>query len=109
MCNFQMWSQLEEDVYLLQCTDCTTFQVRLRNTALLFGPFSFMAFRRTVNDACQEIEAGNYKSPVIVPTFNAGLDLLLDPGQLMELYSLLDSADTEIKAAQMSSLFYKHE
>lgn len=109
MCNFRMWSQYEEDVYVLQCTECNTFQVRLHNVAFLFDPFVFMAFRNMVNDTYRKLESGDFDDPIIVPTFNAGLDLLLHPGQLTELYFLLDIADTEMKTAQMNSLFHQYK
>lgn len=107
MCNFRMWSQSEEDVYVLQCTECNTFQLRLRNAAFLFDPFVFMTFRDMVNDTYRQLGSGDAEDRILIPTFNAGLDLLLHPGQLTELYYLLDAADTEMKAEQMSNLFYQ--
>jgi hypothetical protein len=105
MCNFHMWAQIDEDVYVLQCAECNTFQVRLRNAAYLFDPCSYFTFCRIVSNSYEKVTAAGANEPVIIPTFNHGLDMLLHYGQLKELYHLVDMADTEMKAIEMSRLF----
>ncbi len=108
MCNFQLWFQSAEDVYVLQCTECNTFQVRLRNAAFMFEPLSYSTFRDRINKTWRDVDSGNKRGPIVIPTFNSGIDLLLNTAQLAELYQLMDDADTEMKAAQMNRLFYEY-
>ncbi|MEI9910330.1 MAG: hypothetical protein WDO71_12100 [Bacteroidota bacterium] len=44
MCNYQTWFQADEDVYVLQCVECNTYQLRIRNTAFMFDPPEFKKF-----------------------------------------------------------------
>lgn len=106
MCNFRMWYKTDDEVYVLQCVQCNTYQVRVRNAAFMFDTFSFTLFCEVVSDLyirSAELKPGE---PITVPTFNQGMDLLMERPALRELYHLLDGADTEMKAAQMTSLFY---
>ncbi len=105
MCDFRIWFQSDEDVYVLQCVYCTIFQVRLRNAAFMFDPFFYRIFTDAVNDAYCKIESGRKEDPIIIPTFNEGMDLLLNEAGLKNLYFLLDATDTEMKTAQMTGMF----
>lgn len=105
MCDYKIWYQPCGDVYVLQCTECNTYQVRLYGAAFIFEPPEFGKFREIVNEYNTKIEAGINKGPIIITTFNHGLDLLLNETRLKELHFLLEAADTEIKAAQIRHLF----
>lgn len=106
MCNFRMWYRAAEEVYVLQCVECNTYQVRYRNAALMFDTFTFTLFMEVVADLYSKVMGKEIESPVKVPTFNQGMEMLFEKPALRELYYLLDGADTEMKAAQMTSLFY---
>jgi len=106
MCNFRMWYKSDDEVYVLQCTHCNTYQVRLRNAAFMFDTFTFTLFCEVVADLYTKVMNKELEQPVKVPTFNQGMELVLELAQLRELYYLLDGADTEMKAAQMTNMFY---
>ncbi len=105
MCNYQTWFQADEDVYVLQCVECNTYQLRIRNTAFMFDPPEFKKFFDIVNGLYERIKLGKNEGPVIIPAFNDGIDMLLKTDQLISLYHLLDAADTEMRTAKMTGLF----
>lgn len=105
MCTYQKWFQADEDVYVLQCTECNTFQLRVRNTAFMFDPVEYKNFFEIVSRLYEKIKSGKNADPIIIPTFDGGMDLFLKTDQLISLYILLDAADTEMKATKMASLF----
>jgi hypothetical protein len=105
MCCFKAWYQAEEDLYVLQCTECRTYQVRFRSASFLFDPFAYIAFRDFVSTTWDLAQTDEIDGSVAIPTSNAGMDLLLSFSQLQELHLLLDSADTEIRTVQLTSLF----
>jgi hypothetical protein len=72
----------------------------------MFDTFTFTLFCEVVADLYIRSAGLKPAEPIKVPTFNQGMDLLLERPALRELYYLLDGADTEMKAAQMTSLFY---
>ena len=106
MCDFRLWYQCSEDIYILQCADCNTYQVRLGNAAFMFEPFEYKTFFEVVTQIRNSIESGMLKDPIILPTFNHGMEILLSEADLKSLYSLLDGADTEMKAAQLAGMFH---
>lgn len=106
MCNFRMWYKSDEEVYVLQCVDCNTYQVRYRNAAFMFDTFTFTLFMEVVANLYSRVMNKEIEAPVNVPTFNQGMEMLFDIPALRELHNLLDGADTEMKAAQMTRLFY---
>jgi hypothetical protein len=109
MCNFRVWIQPAEDVHLLQCTKCNTFQIRLRNIVLLFDFASYEKFQQRVAEGWQKIKAGTKEGAVVIPTSDTGIELSLHPEHLRELYHLMDDADTEMRTAQLNGLFYQYD
>jgi hypothetical protein len=105
MCTYHTWFQADEDVYILQCTECNTFQLRVRNTAFMFDPAEYKCFCERVSGAYEKIKSGKNDGPIIMPTFDGGMDLLLKTDQLISLHILLDMANTEMRTAKMASLF----
>lgn len=106
MCNFRMWYKSEDDVYVLQCVQCNTYQVRMRNSAFMFDTFTYTLFCEVVADLYSKSADNKPGESIKVPTFNQGVELAMERPALRELFYLLDGADTEMKAAQMTSLFY---
>ncbi len=105
MCEYRFWFQADEDVYVLQCIDCNTFQVRFGNTAFMFEPFAYKCFFDAVAGYYQKSVAGKSEDPIILPTNNNGMEILLQADELKKLHSLLDAADSEMRAVQMARMF----
>ena len=104
MCDFRVWFQSDEDVYVLQCTECNIFQVRLRKAAFMFHVFEYKIFREVVADIHHDT-AYNEQGQRCIPTFNGSMQVLLDKDEITALYHLLDAADTEMKIAQLADMF----
>ena len=104
MCEFRMWRQLGEDRYILQCTYCATYHIRLGNISLIFEPAAYKLFRKTVSDMFIS-ENTEEQGPFIVPSFTEGADLMLARQQLHDLQRLLEEADTEMQTMHLLGLF----
>lgn len=105
MCNYKVWCQPNEDVYVLECTECNTYQVRLYGAAFMFDPIEYSEFKNTVQTFYNRVINNTNEDPIIIPTFNHGIDLLLSESSLRELYHLLDAADTEMRTARIVNQF----
>lgn len=105
MCNYKIWVQPRGDAYVLECTECNTYQVRLYGAAFIFEPSEFIQFKNTVQAFFNSVANNTNEDPIIIPTFNQGIDLLLSEASLEELYYLLDAADTEMRTARIVSQF----
>jgi len=105
MCNYKIWIQPSEDVYVLECTECNTYQVRLYGAAFMFKPSEYIQFKNAVQFFYNRLANNTNEDPIIIPTFNQGIDLLLSESSLKELYYLVDAADTEMRTAKIVSQF----
>ncbi|MEJ0101732.1 MAG: hypothetical protein WDO19_03835 [Bacteroidota bacterium] len=104
MCDFRIWFQQDEDVYVLQCTRCNTFQVRFRKAALLFTVFEYKIFGEVITDTCNDT-GFDLKQTHSIPTFNGSMRLIPGNEEIKELDALLEGADTEMMIAQMAAMF----
>ncbi|MFT3936698.1 MAG: hypothetical protein QM726_23940 [Chitinophagaceae bacterium] len=105
MCDYKLWCETEENLYVLQCISCNNFQVRFFNTALMLDHFQYQFFCKVVAEQYNGIATNKSFNGFLVPTFNDGVELRLDKTELIKLYQLLDMADTEMCAARLSGLF----
>lgn len=105
MCDFRMWYQSGENVYVLQCVECNLFQIRIRNVAFMFDTNAYQEFCKTVMSLFNDAENNPGFIPVLLRVQEADISLVLSKNGLRELHLLLDGADTEMKAAQMAGFF----
>ncbi len=108
MCDFRLWYQSGENVYVLQCVECNIFQVRLRNTAFMFNPAEYDQFRRMVNRHFLNPETISQDDAVIIDVSGTNIKLHISFSDLTELFYLLDESDTQMKTMQMINGFNEY-
>ena len=108
MCQFLNW-YANEDGYVVQCRDCMHFQLSFGTTMLTLSEEQFQTFVAIVAYKKQEmvsLQDSNCKN-IIVPTPSNSVNIILNEKDLNFLYDMTQTADNEVKANQLLSLFNK--
>lgn len=106
MCQYQELA-VADGHYVVRCAACRHFQISFQSVVLSISQEEFDWWLRQLD--CQrpaeEAERFSTSRSVIVGTPKRGVHLLLEPGELHLLKSLLDKADVEARTAELLQLF----
>ena len=105
MCDFRIWMQVHPDVYVVECVECNTMQVRYKNIAVILTRENFGLFQDSVNLAYHALQYDGAATHYTIPSLSNGLDMSIRADDLRCLHSLLDRTDTEMKVLQMANMF----
>ena len=105
MCDFKVWSRTDDNVFVMQCTHCNFYQIRMNHLCLIYSDDDYRKFQDYINDAFEMLQSGE-KDMFVIPTLNGEMNILLNKAELKKMFMLMDSADTEIQAARLASMFF---
>ena len=88
----------------MQCTQCNVFQIRMSHLCLIYNDEQYRTFQECINNAFDVLQSGT-EDIFVIPTLNGEMNVLLNKAELKNIHSLMDSADTEMQAARLASLF----
>ena len=106
MCLFQHL-HLDENGYVIRCTECGHYQFAFSAVVLTLSAPDFILFhelatRNLLSSSPCEQDA---EKRIVLPTPYEGVKLLLNRCELQKLASMLDKADSEEKTQALMQLF----
>jgi hypothetical protein len=106
MCEF-LSLYYKDDGYVVQCKDCSYYQLAFGSTMLSLSPEDFEMLTRVVRNKFNEIDFNFSENArnVVIPTPSHGLFMLLTKEEANRFHEILEAADTEAKAQQMLAMF----
>ena len=109
MCSYKTWFHDDSIGYTVQCEDCQNLQIGFGNVMLTLSFTAFSGFREMVNQEMEAIDPTrvNTSKCIILSTPCSSINLLLSTMELIALQTMLETADNEMKADHLLSLFEK--
>ena len=106
MCHFKTW-YFDEHGYVVSCEHCNHFQVCFGTTMLTLSPTDYEVFVKMVAQKKEDHVSMcdlNIRC-VILPTPCSNIHSFLSGRELDTLHTMLQTADNEMKAQELISLF----
>jgi hypothetical protein len=107
MCNYKILYHDKKDGYVIRCAECNNIQIGFGNLGVTFTVPVFRSFYNSIKSMINEQHYGKdpHHKTIRLHTPCEGIYFLLSPHELLELYIILDSAETEMQSQELINLF----
>jgi hypothetical protein len=106
-CHYHTLYYDDRTVYVIRCTECENIQIGYGNMVITFTHCDFACFKNWIADMKSECQSSATKSfrNKVLPLPCEGIKFVISVNELIELDTMLESADSELLSLEMLKMF----